>query len=99
MTTWLGYIIAFIGGLIIGGLYYGGLWWTVRRLHTAEYPPLLLALSFLVRLAVAMGLFYLVAQGSVARLGVAFLAFILMRFVTKRRWGPDQKKEASISSS
>jgi F1F0 ATPase subunit 2 len=72
---------AFVAGIGISLFYFGGLWWTVRRIQRADQPRLLLATSFLVRTAITMVAFYLLAAGQWQRLLVGILGFFLMRTV------------------
>ncbi|MDX1567261.1 MAG: ATP synthase subunit I [Longimicrobiales bacterium] len=55
-----------VGGLLaggtLGGLYFGALWLTVRRIPHASRPGLLVAVSYLVRLAALAGGFYVVVR-------------------------------------
>ena len=52
--------LAFVAGLGLGLLYFGGLWLTVRQLPASEHPFLLFFVSLLLRLAIALGGFYLI---------------------------------------
>ncbi|MGK7926742.1 MAG: ATP synthase subunit I [Spirulina sp.] len=52
--------LAFVAGLGLGLLYFGGLWLTVRQLPASEHPFLLFSVSLLLRLAIALGGFYLI---------------------------------------
>jgi F1F0 ATPase subunit 2 len=77
--------VAFLAGLGIGLWYFGGLWFTVRRLPTTRHPALLLLGSFLVRAIISVCGFYVVMQGSGARLVAAFLGFVVIRTVLAGR--------------
>lgn len=97
VAEWLTYAIAFFFGLGIGLLYFAGLWWTVARIERAERPTLWLMVSFVTRAALLVTLFLLAAGGSVYRLLIAFLGFILMRVIATSLWGRphagEQKQE------
>jgi F1F0 ATPase subunit 2 len=73
--------LAFMAGIIISLFYFGGLWWTVRRIQEADQPRLLLAASFLIRTAVTLVAFYLLAAGHWQRLLASILGFFLARTI------------------
>jgi F1F0 ATPase subunit 2 len=77
--------LAFLAGLGIGLWYFGGLWVTVHRLPTTRHPALLLLGSFMVRMITSVWGFYVVMQGSGARLIAAFLGFVAIRTVLAGR--------------
>jgi len=56
-------------GFLVGLAYFGGLWWTARRAGKVKAPGVLLAASFLVRMALLISVIYAVTRG--APLGVA----------------------------
>lgn len=78
-------------GLMLGGGYFGALWWTIRRLPGASRPGFWLAGSFMVRISLAMGGFYLLLLQGVARLAAAMIGFLLARFLWLRLRQPDKK--------
>jgi len=79
---------AFLAGLALGGFYFGGLWLTVRRLPAAQHVAPLFLLSFVGRMAVSLGGFYLVMDGDWRRAVACLVGFLVMRMVLTRRWGP-----------
>jgi F1F0 ATPase subunit 2 len=85
-----GWVVAAAGGAALGLFYYAGLWLTLRRLPAMAYPGLWVFASFTVRLAVGMCGFYLILgpDRSLPRLGVALLAFVLVRVLLIRRLQP-----------
>lgn len=85
-------VLAVIAGLLLGLFYYGGLWWTVRQLQTSQHLGLLFAGSFLVRTAVVVGGFFLVSGGDWLLIVASLVAFIGVRLVLTRRWGPEMGK-------
>jgi F1F0 ATPase subunit 2 len=87
MTEALTYLLAVIAGVIASLLYIGGLWVTVRRLPTSSRPVLLLAVSFLLRVAAVLALFYVVARTGLLAMAVAVFVFVFMRFLLTHRWG------------
>ena len=84
-STVLPLIFAVLAGLGLGFFYFGGLWLTVQRLPTTRYPALLLLSSFMVRVITSVWGFYVVIQGSGARLVAAFLGFVAIRTVLAGR--------------
>ena len=87
LSTWL---VAAAAGAALGLFYYAGLWLTVRRLPRSTYPGLWVFASFTGRLLVSMCGFYLILgpDRSLPRLGVALLAFVVMRVLLIRRLQP-----------
>lgn len=84
----------FVGGLVCGGLYFGGLWWTVRKLTRSERPGLILFVSFLLRVALLLGAFYLLMAGRLERLVALLVGFLLARLVLRRRLAPGASRRA-----
>jgi len=78
-------IQAIVAGVLLGSLFYGGLWWTVRRAASFRQPGLAVLASVLLRTAVTLVGFYLVAGGNAARMLLCLLGFLLAR-VAVTRW-------------
>ncbi|MBD3323435.1 ATP synthase subunit I [candidate division KSB3 bacterium] len=77
----------FLVGAGLGGLYFGGLWWTVSKIPEARRPMLLTLGSLVVRLALVVLLFYLVAQyGGWKPLIACFLGFLVSRVLMVRHY-------------
>lgn len=76
--------LAAAGGLVIGLFYFGALWWTVRRMTSARYPAALVAGSFLVRAAAAVGGIAFVSGGELLPLAVAMAGFLVGRTIMIR---------------
>ena len=74
-------LLALAAGLVLGAVYFGGLWWTVLRGIGSRHAALWFFVSLLLRTAVAMLGFYLVARGSLERLVVCLAGFIVARFI------------------
>ena len=79
---------AFVAGAGLGFVYLWGLWYTVRRQATVRSPGLWLLLSVAGRLALLLGGFYLVMNGSWQRLIACTAGFVVVRLVMTRRLGP-----------
>ena len=72
-------LISFIVGAAIGVIYFAGLWETIRKLPDAEKPVRRMALSYALRMTLALSGFYFVMQGEWERLAAAMVGFLLMR--------------------
>ena len=78
-------ILALVAGVALGVFFFGGLWWTVRKGLVAKTPAVWFLLSFLLRMTVVLGGFYLIAQqGQWQHLAMALLGFIIARMVLTR---------------
>ena len=84
MTDVLILLIACLVGIALGMFFFGGLWWTVRRSARSDHPARLFISSFLIRMAVTVGGFYLVSDGDWRRILAALLGFVLARWLTLR---------------
>ena len=80
-------IFSFVTGAVLGGVYFAGLWETVRKLPDVEKPVRRVALSFALRMALALSGFYLVMQGGWECLAASMVGFLLMRGWLLRRLG------------
>ena len=78
-------VLALLAGMALGIFFFVGLWWTVRKGLVAKTPAAWFLLSFLLRMTVALGGFYWIAQmGDLQYLAIALLGFILTRMVLTR---------------
>lgn len=66
-------------GVGLGAVFFGGLWWTVRRIASSQQAGLWILGSVLLRMGIAMGGFYVVAQGSWERLLACLAGFGVAR--------------------
>jgi F1F0 ATPase subunit 2 len=88
--------LAAVGGAALSVLYFGGLWFTVQKMNQVKVPALLFAGSFLVRTAIVLAGFYLVAGDRLDRLAVCFICFLVTRhFVLKWAQMPVRKEKPS----
>jgi F1F0 ATPase subunit 2 len=71
--------LALLAGIFLGASYFGALWWTVRQLPAVRRPRSWLVGSFLLRMALALVVFYLILQWGVLALGAAMGGFLLAR--------------------
>ena len=81
MSDAAGLLVAFLGGLALGVFFFGGLKWTVYRGMQGAKPGLWFLGSFLVRVVVTVGGFYLAANGDWKRALACALGFTAMRMV------------------
>ncbi len=77
--------LAFFAGAVLGGVFFVGLWWTLRKGLSARQPALWFGASLLVRVAIVVTGFYLVAGSSWQRLLLCLLGFIVARQLVTRR--------------
>jgi F1F0 ATPase subunit 2 len=66
-------------GAGLGAIYFGGLWWTVRHAASFRRPVLSMLVSVLLRMSIALSGFYLSAAGSLNRLLLCLLGFVIAR--------------------
>jgi F1F0 ATPase subunit 2 len=84
MSDLLALLLAFTLGLGLGGVFFGGLWWTVARGISSRHVALWFFVSLLVRSAVVLLGFTLVARGSWQRLVACLGGFIVARLIVTR---------------
>lgn len=98
MNETLTWALCMLAGSGLGVVFFGGLWWTVRKVMSSSRSMVWLLGSFVVRMAVTVAGFYLVADGQWQRLLAALLGFMIARFVVTRvTQGIDKKtKKAEV---
>lgn len=77
--------LAWAAGLGLGAAFFGGLWWTVGRALASARPARWILWSSMVRVALALGVFYVVSGGDAGRLALCVLGFVMARFGATRR--------------
>ena len=77
----------FAAGMGIGALYFGGLWLTVSQVDCARQPYFLLAVSFVVRLAAVLAVFYLLLPQGWVVLAAALVGLLVARQLWLRAKG------------
>ncbi len=78
--------MATFAGLAVGVVFFGGLWWTVRRGMSSPRPVLWFAGSLLIRMAVVLVTFYVIAiSGDWRRLLACMAGFVMARLVVTWR--------------
>lgn len=107
MNDWMNLSGALIVGFSLGLVFFGGLWWTVKRGTASPRPALWFVGSFVFRAAIILSGFYWIGNGSVERMGICLLGFILARWLviqlTQKKSTPDptakeQKTEARYAT-
>ncbi len=85
MTGTTSLLLALSAGVGIGVVFYGGLWLTVSRIHATSHPLLLVAISFILRTAVALtGIWFVSAGGDLKRLALCLGGFMIARWLILR---------------
>lgn len=95
MIDTLGLLASFAAGGLLGLVVFGGLWMTVRDLDRARHPALRMVGSLLLRLALVLGVFYvLIDYGGWQYALAAALGFTVLRvFVVRSLRHRPAKKE------
>lgn len=76
-------------GVVLGGLYFAGLWLTTRRIPESRHPGLLVAVSYLARLALlGAGLVGVVRLSGAPALLAALLGVMAARHLIVSALGP-----------
>lgn len=71
--------LALLTGLLLGAGYFGGLYLTVKSLKHSASPRLLLTVSFVIRLLVVLGIFYLLSDWGALVMLTAMGGFLIAR--------------------
>lgn len=87
-------LLAAGAGFGLGALFFGALWWTVRRGMQSRWPALWFLPSLILRTALVLAGFYLVADGRWQRLLFCLLGFIAARLVCARLARPRPMRSA-----
>jgi F1F0 ATPase subunit 2 len=76
---WITILFALASGALTGLVYFGGLWLTLKKIAEYKLSYSLLFLSFAVRLAIVLLVFYALVIYHWAYLAIALVAFLAMR--------------------
>lgn len=90
-------LVALILGGGIGLFHFGGLWYTIRRMNDVQNPEYQFILSFFLRTAISIGLFYYISDGRWEKILAALTGFLIIRYVMVRKIGVTPKSSASRS--
>ncbi len=74
----------FLGGVLMGAFFFGGLWWTISRGIKSNIPAIWFLASLIIRTAVTVTGFYLIAGEQWLRLVVCLIGFLVARGIAKR---------------
>lgn len=84
-------LLALAGGLLTGLFFFGGLWYTTHRALTARMPAAWFLLSFMVRVAVTIGSFFILTRGAWLPLVLCLAGFVAGR-VLVTQWTRTRSK-------
>jgi len=90
-------IAAVLAGAGAGIFFFGGLWLTVRKGLRMRQPFLLFTVSFLLRTAVTLGIFYYAGTGRWEKILACTAGFLLARLLVT--YYTRKKKEVSPSGT
>jgi F1F0 ATPase subunit 2 len=77
-------VVYLVVGIGMGIFYFGGLWLTVKRLPASQCPALLALSSFVGRMTVVIGTFFILVDGHLERLFASVFGFFVVRVVSAR---------------
>ncbi len=88
-------VLAVLAGAALGALFFGGLWYTARRGAASASPALWFFGSLLLRMAITLPGFYLVAGGRWERMLACLLGFLVARASVMRLTRPTGGSQAA----
>lgn len=88
-------LAALPAGGLLGLIFFGGLWLTVQRIPSSRSPHLLLAVSFLLRLAVILTGFYLLVPWGWQAMMIAMGGLLIVRQLLLKLKGRTDCKPAA----
>ncbi len=80
MNGWI-ILISLAAGLTSGFLFYGGLWVTVKKGMSMKRPQLLFAVSFLLRSAMVVIIFYFAGAGQWQKIVICAVGLLIARAI------------------
>jgi F1F0 ATPase subunit 2 len=87
--------LAALAGAALGSLFFGGLWYTARRAAASPAPALWFFGSLLLRMAITLPGFLLVAGGHWERMLACLLGFLVARATVTRLTRPIDGRRAA----
>jgi len=82
MNETFGLVMALAAGSVLGAVFFGGLWWTIRRGVVSDRPASWFLGSFLLRTAIVLMGFYLIAQSHQWQpLAACLVGFVIARLM------------------
>lgn len=91
-------MLALLAGISLGLMFFGGLWWTVQKGAVSRRPALLFLVSFIVRMGLALGGFYLMSFGHWSRLLSCLTGFVAARALTIHLLAPALEKRVKLKN-
>ncbi len=85
LTLALIFSINLVVGFGLGALFYAGLWWTPNRVIIDSWSPLWFIVSYIVRMAIVITGFYLLAAPEWQNLLLCLFGFMLARLLFVKR--------------
>ncbi len=99
MNSWIAVVVSLAAGLAAGFFFYGGLWLTVKKGVSMKRPAILFGVSFLLRSAVVIIIFYFAGAGQWQRLLICtaglLVARVIVTYLTKEKKGQTLTKAPS----
>ncbi|MGD0958442.1 MAG: ATP synthase subunit I [Methylomonas sp.] len=86
-------------GVLLGAVFFGGLWWTIRKSFASQRPALWFITSLLLRMAITLSGFYLIADGQWPRLLICLSGFVMTRIAIFRFASQYNKSRVATESS
>lgn len=88
-------LIGLAAGLLVGIFNYNLLWLTVRSITQSKRRVMIMIASFILRMAVVLGVFYLLAirTGWISVLA-GLVGLVLMRSVLIKKHGPEKQRHS-----
>lgn len=74
-------MIGFIIGIALGIVYFGGLYFSIQKMTKAKYPSLIMTLSFILRMAILVGVFFYLSKGGYQDMLFGLLGVLLVRII------------------
>jgi len=90
-------VLAALAGVALGALFFGGLWYSTRRGAASPTPALWFFGSLLLRMAITLPGFYVVAGGDWERMLACLLGFLLARATVLRLTRPGPHGQAGAA--
>ncbi len=84
MSEALTFTLAWGAGLGLGAIFFGGLWWTIRKGVSSKQLAFWFLGSLLLRMAITLAGFYLVAGHGWKSLLFCLVGFVMARLVVTR---------------
>jgi F1F0 ATPase subunit 2 len=91
LSLWWQLLISAAAGAVLGSIFFWGLWETVKHLGKARHPALLMLTSVVIRFALVITGFYMMASyGGWEHVLSGLVGFTLLRLFMTRRLQPWQ---------